>query len=82
MITDIPDPPAAAPAVVAAPAPTGGGGFGYGVQAHMVHNNEAGWVMDTTKNQLGFGWVKQQIEWKVFEPNPGGLSVGGDAGIH
>ena len=70
VITDIPAPPAA-PAVVSAPAPSGGFGFGYGVQAHMVHNNEVGWVMETTKLRLRFGWVKQQIEWKVFEPSPG-----------
>ena len=69
VITDIPAPPAA-PAVVSAPAPSGGFGFGYGVQAHMVHNNEVGWVMETTKLRLRFGWVKQQIEWKVFEPSP------------
>ena len=75
VITDIPAPPAA-PAVVSAPAPSGGGSFGYGVQAHMVHNNEAGWVMETTKLRLGFGWVKQQIEWHVFEPNPGDYQWG------
>ena len=55
VITDIPAPPAgaaaapAAPAaaaapVVAAPAPAGGGSFGYGMQAHMVHNDQAGTV--------------------------------------
>ncbi len=81
VITDIPDPPAAAPAVAAAPAPAGGGGFGYGVQAHMVHNQEAGWVMETTKIQLGFGWVKQQIEWYVFEPNPGDYQWGAMQGF-
>ena len=64
VITDIPAPPAA-PAVVSAPAPSGGGGFGYGVQAHMFHGQE-GPVMQKTR-ELGFGWVKQQIEWKHFE---------------
>ncbi|MBV7330286.1 SH3 domain-containing protein [Chloroflexi bacterium TSY] len=78
-----PDPggqPAPAP-IVSAPAPTGGGpGFGYGVQAHMVHNNQEGQVMQMTTN-MGFNWVKQQIEWKVFESNPGGIDFGSSDGI-
>ena len=96
VITDIPAPPeavvaapveaqaasapaAAAPAV-SAPAPTGGGSFGYGVQAHMVHNDQAGQVMAMTQG-MGFGWVKQQVEWKVFEPNPGDYQWGALDGI-
>jgi len=79
VITDIPDPPAAAPAA-AAPPPAGGGGFGYGVQAHMVHNNYAGRVMQETQ-KLGFGWVKQQIEWKVFEQSQGQYDWGSMQGI-
>ena len=79
VITDIPAPPAA-PAVVSAPVPSGGGGFGYGVQAHMVHNNQAGTVMQKTR-ELGFGWVKQQIEWKVFEQNQGQYDWGSMQGI-
>ncbi|MCC9075522.1 SH3 domain-containing protein [Litorilinea aerophila] len=71
--------PAAAPAV-AAPAPTGGGSFGYGVQAHMVHNDQAGQVMAMTRD-LGFNWVKQQVEWKVFEPSPGQRDFGALDGI-
>jgi hypothetical protein len=61
--------PAAAP-VAAAPRPSGGGSFGYGVQAHMIHNDQAGKVMQMTQG-MGFNWVKQQIEWKVFEASPG-----------
>jgi SH3-like domain-containing protein len=62
---------AAAPAAEApAPRPSGGGSFGYGVQAHMIHNDQAGKVMQMTKG-MGFNWVKQQIEWKVFEASPG-----------
>ncbi len=77
--------PAAAPApapapVVSAPAPTGGGSFGYGVQAHMVHNDQAGQVMAMTAG-MGFGWVKQQVEWKVFEPDPGNYQWGALDGI-
>ena len=92
VITDIPEPPAPvaaapaqaaaapAPVAVSAPAPTGGGSFGYGVQAHMVHNDQAGQVMNMTKG-MGFGWVKQQVEWKVFEPNPGDFQWGSLDGI-
>ena len=60
----------AARATTAPPASSGGDSFAYGVQAHMVHNNQAGLVMQKTR-ELGFGWVKQQIEWKVFEHSPG-----------
>ena len=93
IITDIPAPPeAAAPATaqaaaapapapaVSAPPPSGGGSFGYGVQAHMVHNDQAGQVMNVTAG-MGFGWVKQQVEWKVFEPNPGDFQWGALDGI-
>jgi hypothetical protein len=36
----------------------------------MIHNDQAGKVMQMTKG-MGFNWVKQQIEWKVFEASPG-----------
>ncbi len=72
--------PAPAPAVVNAPAPSGGGAFGYGVQAHMVHNDQAGMVMQVTTG-MGFNWVKQQVEWKVFEPDPGDFQWGALDGI-
>jgi uncharacterized protein YraI len=71
--------PAEAP-VVAAPAPAGGGSFGYGVQAHMVHNDQAGQVMALTTG-MGFNWVKQQIEWSVFEGSQGGIDYGSADGI-
>ena len=74
-----PAPAAAAPAV-SAPPPSGGGSFGYGVQAHMVHNDQAGQVMNMTTG-MGFNWVKQQVEWKVFEPNPGDFQWGALDGI-
>lgn len=88
--TDIPEAPVAAapdtsgggsaPPVVSAPAPSGGGSFGYGVQAHMVHNDQAGQVMAMTTG-MGFGWVKQQIEWRVFEGSQGGIDFGSADGI-
>ena len=73
-------PAAAAAPAVSAPAPTGGGNFGYGVQAHMVHNNYAGKVMQMTTG-MGFNWVKQQIEWRVFEANQGQIDWGSMEGI-
>ncbi len=69
-----------APPVVAAPPPAGGGNFGYGVQAHMVHNEQAGQVMAMTRD-MGFNWVKQQIEWRVFEGSQGGIDFGSSDGI-
>ena len=78
-ITDIPPPPTptAAPPPAPAPAPSTGGSFGYGVQAHMVHTGDhmIDLVMDRTQ-ELGFGWVKQQIEWKVFESQQGQYGFG------
>ena len=65
-VPDTADPP---------PARLPGLGFGYGVQAHMIHNGQEGIVMDKTR-ELGFGWVKQQIEWKVFESNQGQYGFG------
>ncbi len=96
VITDIPAPPEAAPQVaaasnpapaqsapaqvVSAPAPVGGIPFGYGVQAHMVHNDQAGLVMQKTAG-MGFNWVKQQVEWKVFESSQGQYGFGDLDGI-
>lgn len=66
--------PAPAPAAVSAPAPTGGGSFGYGLQAHMIHvgADEINRVFNATRD-LGFGWLKQQIEWHVFESTQGNI---------
>ncbi|MBV7330285.1 SH3 domain-containing protein [Chloroflexi bacterium TSY] len=76
---DIPEPPPPPPtpepslAVVPvnAPPPSGAGFFGYGVQAHML-----GGGIDQALNatsDLGFNWIKQQVEWYVFEGQPGAL---------
>ena len=90
VVTDIPELPVAAAAdtssaagsapVVAAPAPTGGGSFGYGIQAHMVHNDQAGQVMASVQG-MGFNWVKQQVEWSVFEGSEGAIDFGALDGI-
>ena len=84
---DIPEPPAPAAEAPSAPsaaapsapapvsAPTAGLPFGYGVQAHMVHAGNEGQVMAST-TAMGFSWVKQQIEWKVFEASQGQIGFG------
>ena len=41
----------------------------------MVHNGQAGTVMAKIKD-MGFGWVKQQVEWKHFEVNKGAYEWG------
>jgi hypothetical protein len=75
-------PAAAKPKPTAVPQTSSGGGskvntsFGYGIQAHMVGNGQAGTVMAKI-NDLGFGWVKQQVEWKFFEPAKGAYEWGG-----
>ena len=46
----------------------------------MVHNDQAGQVMAMTRD-LGFGWVKQQIEWSVFEGAQGAIDFGSSDGI-
>jgi len=76
-----PAPATAVPApVVAAPPPSIGQGFGYGVQAHMVHANNENKVMEMTKG-MNFNWIKQQVEWKVFESNQGNPDFGALEGI-
>ena len=46
----------------------------YGLQAHMTFLDR-GPVYGATRN-LGFGWLKQQIEWKVWETSPGAINWG------
>ncbi|MEM7134852.1 MAG: SH3 domain-containing protein [Chloroflexota bacterium] len=78
---EIPEPPEQATAAtetsvvagpsVAAPPPSGGGFFGYGLQAHML----GGGIDEATHatQTLGFNWLKQQVEWRIFEGSPGAL---------
>ncbi|HEC22410.1 MAG TPA: hypothetical protein ENI95_05795 [Chloroflexi bacterium] len=42
--------------------------FGYGIQAQIHINTEQ--TLDQVE-QLGMGWVKQQIRWADLEPQPG-----------
>jgi cell division septation protein DedD len=70
--TPQPAAPAPAPAVAAGSA---GRGFGYGIQVHMVDQGDVGRILDHVQ-MLGFGWVKQQVEWKLFNPAPGQYNWG------
>ncbi|HXF64606.1 MAG TPA: SH3 domain-containing protein [Caldilineaceae bacterium] len=84
---ELPQPPAApvetqaaaAPPVVAAPPPAGGGFFGYGIQAHLLGGG-AGSAFNAV-NDLGFNWIKQQVEWRLFQPDPGAIGFGELGGI-
>jgi uncharacterized protein YraI len=69
----------AAPPVVAAPPPAGGGSFGYGVQAHLLGGG-AGSALNAV-NDMGFNWIKQQVEWRLFQSDPGAVGVGELGGI-
>jgi len=65
--TDTPVPPTATPAVstVEPLPPPATNAFGYGIQSHMIgvgHEDTVDAIQD-----LGFQWLKQQIEWKKFE---------------
>jgi uncharacterized protein YgiM (DUF1202 family) len=67
-------PAAVAPPVVAAPPPAGGGSFGYGVQAHLL-GGETGGPMNAVSD-MGFNWIKQQVEWRLFQPEAGAMGFG------
>ena len=68
--------PSAAPAApIARSAALPGIGFGYGVQAHVIRTGQDGLAMDKTR-EMGFSWMKQQIEWRIFESSPGQYGFG------
>lgn len=64
----------AAPAPAAPPAAparnTGRKGFGYGIQADLITDGNHQRIFGAI-NDLGFNWVKQQVEWKRYEPSKG-----------
>jgi len=49
-------------------APRDDSSFGYGIQVQAHMNTEQ--TLEQV-NQLGLGWIKQQIRWHDLEPNPG-----------
>ncbi|NJN82747.1 MAG: SH3 domain-containing protein, partial [Caldilineaceae bacterium] len=65
--------------IVSAPPPSGSGFFGYGLQAHMLGGG-IGEALNATSD-LGFDWIKQQVEWRLFQSGPGGASFGELQGI-
>jgi hypothetical protein len=52
-----------------------GGYFGYGIQAHMIHIGDIDNVFGHI-NGMGFNWVKQQVEWYIYNPAPGQYNWG------
>ncbi len=77
--TPTPAPVVQAAALPAAPAPAAPGFFGYGVQAHMLGGGVDAALAATS--DLGFNWVKQQVEWRLFQPEPGAIGFGELHGI-
>ncbi|MDQ7030026.1 MAG: hypothetical protein Q9O62_09755 [Ardenticatenia bacterium] len=65
-------PPSSPPPPSTAPS----GPMAYGIQAHLIYQDKAR-IMRMIQG-LGFNWVKQQIEWKVFEPAPRSNPMGRD----
>ncbi len=47
-------------------------GFAYGVQVHLPNQNMAR-VMQSAQ-ELGVTWVKQQIDWALYEPSEGAVN--------
>jgi uncharacterized protein YraI len=78
-LAEVPPAPTPAPQPTSAPSQPGGSvpaprgtGFGYGVQAHQ----------DTARvvqalNDIGFGWVKQQVRWAETEGTKGKYGFAG-----
>jgi len=62
-----------APAATATPIAQSGA-FTYGIQAHLVHIDRRLPFAHTTG--LGFGLIKQQIEWKEWEQTEGDINWG------
>ncbi len=59
-------PPAASPSTAASAL------WGYGIQAHMLDGGISQAILST--KQLGFNWIKQQVQWKIFEPHAGNIN--------
>ena len=59
----------------APPVPGTPTGLGYGIQVHLPGQDMERVLQNV--NELGFSWVKQQIEWKVYEPVPGQIQWSG-----
>lgn len=62
--------PTSRPQPQVAQAPSGGVGFGYGIQVDMVTDHNYDRILNHVQ-AIGFGWIKQQVEWKLWNPAPG-----------
>lgn len=65
---------AAPAAVAAAPVAAAPAGFGYGIQVHAPDGDQR--AIDAV-GDIGFNWVKQQVEWFRYEGSQGNASFGG-----
>jgi len=52
-----------------------GGYFGYGIQADMITDGNHDNIFHHVKT-MGFGWIKQQVEWFRYNPGPGQYNWG------
>lgn len=68
------DPNAAPPPVAAAPVAAAPAGFGYGIQVHAPDGDQR--AIDAVAD-IGFNWVKQQVEWFRYEGAPGQANFSG-----
>jgi hypothetical protein len=50
--------------------------FGYGIAINGTGGGDIGYWMGQVQN-LGLGWVKQQVQWAYFEGNPGQMDWSG-----
>ncbi|MFL7792178.1 MAG: hypothetical protein AB8I69_08570 [Anaerolineae bacterium] len=49
--------------------------FGYGIAIHGLGGDPDYWMQ--LVEDLGLGWAKQQVKWKVYEGNPGEMDWAG-----
>ena len=70
VISVSPEPTQAGPSV--SPSASASALWGYGIQAHMLDGGISQAILST--KQLGFNWIKQQVQWKIFEPQPGNIN--------
>lgn len=76
--TPTPRPVAAlqAPSVAAVPRSSATGGyFGYGIQAHFIDQGDHDRIFGAIQD-LGLGWVKQQVRWADMCSGPGSYNFG------
>ena len=65
--------PTTAPATGVPAAGRVGGYFGYGIQAHIYGGDAQIYGLI---QGMGFNWIKQQVEWKLVEPEKGNYQWG------